>query len=53
MEELYISSINPMEIIAPMFINSIPSTGKLLFTCSAIKAPDGEITLYLHEHCLI
>lgn len=42
-----------MEIIAPMFINSIPSTGKLLFTCSAIKAPDGEITLYLHEHCLI
>lgn len=42
-----------MEIIAPMFASSLNSPGKLLFTCAALRAPDGETTLNIYEHGLI
>ncbi len=42
-----------MEIIAPMFASSLNQPGKLLFTCSATRAPDGETTLNIYEHGLI
>lgn len=43
-----------METIAPMFTSHLPSNpGKLLFTCSAHRSTEGELTLSLYDKCLI
>ena len=42
-----------MESIAPMYTTSISNPGKLLLTCSATHSSDSEISLSIHENCLI
>lgn len=42
-----------MEIIAPMWSNSIHTPGKiLLLTCSASRSSE-ECSINLYEHCLV
>ena len=41
-----------MEIIAPMWSNSIHTPGKILLTISANRSSE-ETTINLYEHCLI
>jgi hypothetical protein len=51
MEELYIF-YKSMEIIAPMWSNSIQTPGKILLTCTAGRSSE-EVTINIYEHCLI
>lgn len=42
-----------METITPMFSLQLPhNPGKLLFSCSAHRPTEGEVTLALYEKCL-
>jgi hypothetical protein len=37
-----------------MFSAQLPANpGKLLLSCPALRAPEGEVTLTLYEHCLV
>ena len=45
---------NKMEAISPMFSPQLPSSpGKLLLSCPAHRAQEGEVTLTLYDHCLV
>ena len=42
-----------METITPMFSSQLPhNPGKLLYSCSAHRQTEGEVTLTLYEKCL-